>query len=343
MAYYDEQKDRNKRVVLQYLNDPGKGTLRSEFPYGNLIKNIQVPHFLYDSETNLFDDIKESAQKYFESNSIKWWKVDMEDNKKRGYYLVEDTSENMPTRNLLSSQVSCLNHLFFLRKRDDLVTAILKNIDSRITQALVVDDGFVEFEVMEGKKLKNPLMEKESHYDEARRKLIKRKRGEFSTSVDAVMIGETKDRNILFLIEWKYTEFYTKGYLIRTSNSKKYNEILQNKEKSPINVDNLEKLYYEPYYQLMRQTLLGCKMVEEHEYDCTDYIHLHIVPKCNNELLSTINSQRLAGKDMVSTWKNVLVNPEKYITLSPEEFFKPLENEKDAQELIKYLKLRYWE
>jgi hypothetical protein len=345
--FYERQKKKAVEKVLKYIKDPGKGRLRFEDSDGKIVKNLPVPHFLLKPELNLFDKIRESALEYFDKNDIKWWKVDTEDRDKKGLYLVEETPQNMPTRNLLSSQVSCLNHLFILRENENLANAVLKKIavlfeiDDSI-QAVKIDTGFVEFEVMEGKKIRNPLEEKESHYDKNRKKYLQRKRGEFSTSVDAVMIGRTKEKNILFLFEWKYTELYSLGKIIRTSNSEKYNELLRD-EKCPIRIDNFEKLYYEPYYQLMRQTLLGWKMVDAKEYDCTDYIHLHIIPSDHEKLRSTITSPGLVGTDMTSAWKNVLANPNKYMVLSPDELFETLEHEKDLQSLIKYLKLRYWE
>ena len=345
MSYYEKQKEKAHVEVLKYIKDPGKGILRKEDSNGKLVENIYPRHFLYNPEFNLFNKIRESALEYFAKNDIKWWKVDFDVKDDKGYYLVEDTPQNKPSRDLLSSQISCLNHLFILRENENLANAVLRRIavlygiDDSI-QAVKVDTGFVEFEVMEGTKIKNPLREKESLYDKNRKKYIRRKRGELSTSIDAVMIGRTNEKNILFLIEWKYTETYPRK-INKTSNSKKYNELLRN-ENCPIKIDNFEKLYYEPYYQLMRQTLLGWKMVDAKEYDCTDYIYLHIIPSDNEELRSTITSPGLVGTDMTSAWKNVLTNPEKYMVLSPDELFGTLEFENDLQLLPEYLKLRYW-
>ncbi|OEU80443.1 MAG: hypothetical protein BA865_04050 [Desulfobacterales bacterium S5133MH4] len=52
---------------------------------------------------------------YFERNHITWWMGD---------------KKNEPTGHLLSSQVACINHLYFARQRKDVATAILKSVDS---------------------------------------------------------------------------------------------------------------------------------------------------------------------------------------------------------------------
>jgi hypothetical protein len=157
------------------------------------------------------------------------------------------------------------------------------------------------------------------------------------------MIGEKGDgKNILVLIEWKHTETYDSKNLYISERYNNYDPLLR-EENCPLNVDDFGKLYYEPYYQLMRQVLLGWKMVEAHEYNCDEYIHLHIIPSGNPELRSTITSPRLAEENMSDAWKKALVNPERYKVLSPDELFKPLEREKDVQSLLIYLKKRYWE
>ena len=93
----------------------------------------------------------------------------------------------------------------------------------------------------------------------------------------------------------------------------------------------------------MRQTLLGWKMTDAGEYNCDEYIHLHIIPKNNRELRLKKTSPNLDGHDMSDSWEKALVNPEKYKVFSPEELFEPLSREKDVQSLLKYLEKRYWE
>ena len=64
---------------------------------------------LNDPVLNLWKGIREDAQQYFKRNKIPWWKGDKDN----------------PTGHLLSSQIACFNHLYYLRKRKNLATAVL--------------------------------------------------------------------------------------------------------------------------------------------------------------------------------------------------------------------------
>ena len=241
----------------------------------------------------------------------------------------ENNPKTIPEGNMLSSHVSCVNHLFLLRKNQDYATAILKNIDSRIVEAQIVDDVYIEFEVMGGKN-QNPLGEKEQGILHGKK--WKRQRGAFSTSIDALMIGKKNNgKNILVLIEWKYTEDGKKKFT-PSSNHATYKKLLCN-ENCPINVHkNIEELLSEPYYQPMRQTLLGWKMVELSEYNCDEYIHLHIIPNGNDIF-----------RNNLINWKNLLSDIQKYKVLSPEELLLPLRNNQSLKGFSDYLSLRYLE
>jgi hypothetical protein len=303
MSVYREAQ-RKKAIDLrdEMFKDPGDGMFAGK----------KRDFVLSDPVLNLWAGIRYDAMDYFKSNAIAWWQG----------------ADDEPTGHLLSSQIACVNHLYALRQRMDLAAAVLKKVDSRIKNAKIVDDGFVEFEI-NGKK--NYLNER-SHT-----------RGANSTSVDAVMVGEKEvGKNILVLIEWKYTEEYNGENLYIPERYNIYNPFLL-EDKCPLKIDIPEKLYCEPYYQLMRQTLLGWKMVEAGEYNCDEYIHLHIIPENNKELTARKTSPDLNGHDMPDSWKRTLVNPEKYKVISPEELLEPLKHEKDVQSLLKYLEKRYWE
>ena len=101
-------------------------------------------------------------------------------------------------------------------------------------------------------------------------------------------------------------------------------------------------MFFEPYYQLMRQTLLGWTMVENKEYDAVDWLHLHIIPNENKELRERVTSKNLKGKTLEESWKLQLKIPEKYIVISPEQFLAPIANLLDTKSLIYYLTNRYW-
>ncbi|GHV96524.1 hypothetical protein AGMMS50293_28440 [Spirochaetia bacterium] len=305
MTYIKEQRDRAIKSRNEIFNDPGFG----------IYNGIKWPFVLKNRPFNLWEEIREDAISYFNKYNIDWHK-DRNGEPKEG-----------PEGHLLSSNISCINHLFPLRKRQNLSTFVLQNIDDRIISAEIVDDGYVEFEIMEGKN-SNPLNEKSSS----------RKRGSKSTSIDALMLGKKKNgNNILVLIEWKYTETYENEecrYIAKDDYHKNYVDLLQEKD-CPITLpSDFKELFFEPYYQLMRQTLLGWKMIELSEYGCDEYIHLHIIPSGNTTLRQNINEPL--------NWKDLLKDSNSYKIISPDELFKPLIDKEELNPYIDYLKMRYW-
>jgi hypothetical protein len=328
MSFKSEQYE-NAKKFKESLQD------NEENGYVLTVNMRQYHHFFKKTQLNLWENIRKDALEYFSAKKIHWHTNTMENN-----------PETIPEGDMLSSQISCVNHLFHLRKNRENATVILKNIDNRIISAEIVcdgysDDGYVEFESWGTKEHNNPLNEK-SH---------ERKRGEKSTSVDAVMVGKKDDgKNILVLIEWKFTEDYTKNYggkkckYIEGYHNDIY-DLLLNKGNCPIyRIDNFKDLYYDPFYQLMRQTLWGWKMIETNELDCDEYVHLHIIPK-ENLKIQEITSPNLKsnGKNMSDVWKKLLKEPFRYHVLSPEELLFPLKNDQELKSFYDYLKIRYLE
>jgi hypothetical protein len=310
------EKQRNKAIALleEMFNDPGDG----RFPNGH-----NYPFVLQNPSLNLWEEIRHDALVYFRNNNIPWWM----------------SVPELPTGHLLSSQIACVNHLFYLRKQKEFATKILQNIDSRIVSAEEIaypdtDIGYVSFEIV-GKE--NYLGERQHT------------RGANATSVDAVMVGKKADgKNILVLIEWKYTEYYENGKsLYIPARYSIYNPLLDEKDSPFIKIISQDKpfepLYYEPFYELMRQTLLGWKMVSANEYNCDEYIHLYIVPNENTELLSNNTSPDLEGNTINEAWQKTLKKPNLFKIISPEEFLGPLKNEPDTKLFFEYLKKRYKE
>ena len=118
---------------------------------------------------------------------------------------------------------------------------------------------------------------------------------------------------------------------------------------SPFTNMNLRAYYFEPFYQLMRQTLLAWKLIENQDHSCSEYCHIHVIPDGNMELLDKITSPELNkgiadNKEdrMIEAWKSTLKNPDKYIHRSPEEFLEPSRDIIDSKSFISYLEKRYW-
>ncbi len=77
-----------------------------------------------------------------------------------------------------------------------------------------------------------------------------------------------------------------------------------------------------------------------------DYLHLHVVPKSNKDLLC--KGFPGVGETMRETWQNMLTDKgkERYILIDPEELLAPIANEKKFSkyaDLITYLRTRYWD
>jgi hypothetical protein len=315
MTYRDKQREIAIQLANEdFFNDPGNGDFNGR----------SYPFVLKNAKLGLWSDIHTGALAYFKENKIPWW---------------ESTVEG-PTGHLLSSQIACINHLYYIRHNKELATLLLKNIDNRIVSAEEftypdTDSGYVAFEIV-GKE--NYLHERQHS------------RGANATSVDAFMVGKKKDGgNILVLIEWKYTEYYEPNKsLYIPERYEIYNQLLECFD-SPILMrmdaeEPFESLYYEPFYQLMRQTLLGWQMVKAGEYDSDEYIHVHVIPKQNKELRLRNTSPGLQekGKDLRITWKSVLKEPFRYIIIDHEELMNSIKNNKDSIQLLEYLKKRYW-
>ena len=303
MSYRENERKKAVAIREALFRDPGAG----------IFSKKERDFVLQDPTLNLWAGIRDDVIQYFAENNIAWWMGE---------------EKNEPTGHLLSSQVSCINHLYFARQRKDVATAILQNISGEIGEAVEFDDGYVQFEAVGDR---NYLGER-SHT-----------RGANSTSIDAIMVGKKNDRsNILVLIEWKYTEEYSAENKYIPARYRVYNELLK-ENGCPIDTTDYESLYYEPFYQLMRQTLIGWKMVQAGEYECDEYIHVHVIPEDNVELRDRVTSPRLKGDTMSEAWKSVLREPGRYKVIPPEEFIEPAFICSDTNSIKTYLEKRYWE
>jgi len=259
---------------------------------------------------NLWTGIREDALAHFDDHGIVW----------------HQGGTREPTGHLLSSQVACVNHLCYLRQHKDLADAVVRNLGFGMVEAAMLDTGYVEFEVIG----LGPYLNERSWT-----------RGANSTSVDAVMLGVTGDGSrVLILVEWKYTESYSQANLYHQARAKVYDALIMD-PRSPIDVDSPQYLYYEPFYQLMRQTLLGWKMVEHGDYNACGFIHVHVIPQGNRKLQVSVTSPQLPGDSMSGAWRSVLKEPARYITVTPNELLAPLWDERDSASLLHYLQERY--
>lgn len=296
--------ERERRRVTEergaWFNDAG----------GGLFAGRPREFVLSNAAANLWEGIRADAIEYFARNGVAWWRGE----------------DDAPTGHVLSSQVACVNHLYLLRQRPDLASAILNEIDPEVIKAEVVDDGCVEFEFI------------------GERQYLRERgfsRGAHCTSVDAFMIGRTAhDERRAFLIEWKYTESYRPEPKYIPERAQVYDHLIE-AEDSPFKPVERGALYFEPFYQLMRQTLLGWQVCKNKDHGCTSYCHVHVAPDENREFHANVTAP-LAGPTVSEAWRSVLKRPELYVSTSPSRFFEPLVKQQDARALTSYLHRRYW-
>lgn len=316
----------------------------SEHPdlFGNLHgfspKSYSEAYLLSDGKYNLYGPIREEVPRYARENAIKLW----------------NKNEKGPTGNTLSSQIMCFNHLFAIRKDPDAVLAILNGIPScpRFEEALPLeldrnDHQFVTFEVISRRQ----------HLNE---KVLKR--GAHCTSVDALIAGRTADGETWIIpIEWKYKESYPhpkdksqedrrwedgtvepngKGL----DRLKSYSGLIDSSEYLVPLKEYAHSIYFfEPFYELMRQTLWAEQMVlhRDEEWIRADrFLHLNVIPGENAELLHAQYGEK--GLGLEDTWRSML-KQDSYQIITPRQLLAPLAGNASYEGLFHYLSIRYWD
>ncbi|HAO63021.1 MAG TPA: hypothetical protein DCQ91_03255, partial [Porphyromonadaceae bacterium] len=172
-------------------------------------------------------------------------------------------------------------------------------------------------------------------------------------------------------IEWKYTESYddcksgdksNEGitYKIETNPHKKpkgevrldrYSALIKNSEQLrsiPSFVENPNYdfqgsvYFFEPFYQLMRQTLWAEQMIqhkEEEDIKADHYLHIHVIPQEDTDLLNK-EYRPANNNNMEDTWRACLVDQSKYLIVDPKNLMLPIKD--SYPELWDYLAKRYF-
>ena len=316
-----QEKERKRVVKMLKEKRPifygGKG--------GEIFMRSKRDFVLTENEKNFFEPIKKNAIEYFDKNNVTWW------------------GGKKSTGHLLSSQIACVNHLFAIRNDKTSVLALLKMVSEDFVDVYKIEtdnfqSGYIQFEAVSDNDYLN---EGQST------------RGSNCTSVDALVFAKHKEGSKwLIPIEWKYTEHYENSNKA-TEGCKTNPEKCKGKERrrrytSLINTSKQLKsaehsvYYFEPFYQLMRQTLWVEQMVENKEREtlkAENYLHIHVIPSENKDLLD--RAYKCSGLSMETTWKNHLVDKSKYVIISPDFFLKNIDKEKH-NDLYNYLNERYW-
>ena len=162
-------------------------------------------------------------------------------------------------------------------------------------------------------------------------------RGELATFPDAAIKYQDINGNIhIVLIEWKYTERYQAQDKAEgdsgTTRLNTYKEFVNNSD-SPLDLSilgqdidqQMKALFYEPFYQLMREQLLAKEIENDASNDAQIVSVLHVCPKGNVEYLSNVTSPRLQQtypeKNVLDIWKTLVKDSCRFLSTTPESLF----------------------
>lgn len=316
-----------------------------EHGYGDF-KGKSYPFVLEQKNTftNLYDPIRTQALSYFEDNKIDWW------------------AGKKPTGHLLSSQIACVNHLMALRKDPVAVLSLINGVCNHFKEVLPLpcdsDESYIAFEAVS----------KVDHLNEDGPT-----RGSNCTSVDALIYAvDNNGEKWIIPIEWKYTESYddcnsadksNEGitYKKETNPKKKpkgkirldrYSDLIRNSKQLrsvPKFVDRADYdlqgsiYFYEPFYQLMRQTLWAEQMIEhkaDEDIKADHYLHIHIIPSADSDLLDK-KYRPAKNNNMEESWRACIIDQSKYVIFDPKDFLSPIQS--THPKLWEYLCTRYYE
>jgi hypothetical protein len=259
------------------------------------------------AEENLLPEIRKTAREHFAHNQIKW----------------HDGQEGMPSNHLCDSQVCCVNFLFPFADKPDELAALLRPVFPKLKHMLPIECGrYVTFEWI---GLQNYLGERISRNG-------KRTRGANFTSADAAVRFECEDGTLqTVLIEWKYTESYSTASLATAKSGTDRTAIyapLYQRPDCPLKKELLPAfnvLFYEPFYQLMRQQFLVHEMQKAHEMGASRVALLHIAPAAN-PYFQRVTSAQLAplGAGVTAIWRMLVQPPGAFVSISTEALFGPM-------------------
>jgi hypothetical protein len=253
---------------------------------------------------NLNPAIRDMAARYFGENAIAW---------------------HQHAAHGLSSQICCLNFLMPLATRPDMLARLVQSATGGpLPEMLPVETGpdgtpwFVGFEWIGRKDYLNEWPRTGTP-----------KRGANVTSADAVLRFRQAGKLETLLVEWKYTESYGPA-----PDPKREPERLRRYQAlafapfGPMRNDaglKLTELFWEPFYQLFRQQLLAARMQIEHEDGAERVRVLHIAPAANLKLRRvTSPALRALDGDAFDIYRQLLVEPQDFVSRSTESLFAPL-------------------
>ena len=252
---------------------------------------------------NLCPEFRPAALDFFATRNIKW----------------HEGQAGLPSNHLCDSQVCCVNFLFPFSQDAVALRELLRPLFPTIQEVLPFDDGaFLTFEW---------IGERDYLGEKADARNKKRSRGANCTSADAATLFVHEDgRRQMVLIEWKYCEaYYATPLHTGPSGSRRkmiYFPWLQAPDSPLVQLPDYTVLFYEPFYQFMRQQLLANQMEKAHELGAEIVSLLHVAPLQNVDF-RRVTSPALRTPDATATsvWSTLLRMPDRFRSISTQELF----------------------
>ena len=244
-AFLDAERERQAslKAASPYFSDAA----RADGIYKGKPRPFCLPQDL--AAQNLFSDIREQVVRYFADAAIGW----------------HDGQRGKPSNHLCDSQVCCVNFLFPFAHEPRALAELLRPLFPTLRDMLPIERG--QYVSCEWIGERNYLGERVPHNGA-------RTRGANVTSADAaVMLAHSTGERQIVLIEWKYTESYSSAPLAVARSGTDRTAIyapLYRRADFPLRKDLLasfEALFYEPFYQLLRQQCLAHEMERAHELE----------------------------------------------------------------------------
>lgn len=257
------------------------------------------------SEFNLIEGIREDVQTYFRELKIKW----------------HDGRNRNPSNHLCDSQVCCVNFLYSFSRHPDALVTLLKPLFPSIKTMIPLEDDhrYVSHEWIGQKNYLGEKMPRNG----------KRTRGANFTSADAAVMFDRKEGVRQFvLIEWKYTETYSAVNLKYSKSGTDRTSIyrhLFDREDFPLKkkmINDFDALFFEPFYQLMRQQLLANEMEKAKELGADVVSLLHIAPERNDQFKRVTSPDlKQIGDSVMEVWTRLIRKPDRFHHVSIENLF----------------------
>ncbi|AQT67908.1 hypothetical protein STSP2_01060 [Anaerohalosphaera lusitana] len=313
MGFRDQEKQRYAQLKSSLFSEAAQ----PEGVYRNIPRTFCLPEEC--SSENLHMSIRKDALDYFRRRNIPWHD---------GFADTEGKQKALPSNHLCCSQSMCVNSLFPMTRDKRLFERVFRVFFPELKEALTFEadqeDGenavpYLCFEFV-GEK---------THFEGER---SWPQRGANCTSLDFAFLFEQFDgKRHLVLGEWKYTEEYLRCKLPTAGDYNKtrlatYKEDFHKSQLNHGKLPNYTDYFVEPFYQLMRQSLLASKMQAAGELGADIVTHLHVSPKANRQLAYTFTSPEFAahGATVFDAWKK-LVGPDTFCNIHSENLLTAIE------------------